>query len=144
MILVDKCINHSIWLINAIKEHNKLVNQDITFKMTDKVFILNKSFQKYFYSFNVYQKLFAKFDKGFNFLLANNKIHKHTLINIKNTYLNRSAMHFKQAGDYLKMARNEMTIQGQVFAFIFSEMKNISSTLMNLENDLNYLINNLY
>ena len=67
MILVDKCINHSIWLINAIKEHNKLVNQDITFKMTDKVFILNKSFQKYFYSFNVYQKLFAKFDKGFNF-----------------------------------------------------------------------------
>jgi len=144
MILIDKCINRIIWLINALKEHNKLTNQDISFKMGEKVFMLNKNFQKYFYSFNLYLKLFNRFEKGFNYLLKSKKLNKHSLANLKNTYLNRAAIYFKEAGQYLKLSKNEIGVPSKNFYFLYSSMKSISATLMALENDSINLINNLY
>lgn len=144
MILIDKCLNHLTWLISANKEHNKQIVQDLSFKMSDKVFILNKSFQKYYYSFSLYQKLFNRFDKSFNYVLSNNKLNRHLLSKIKNTYLNRSAFYFKEAGLFLKAAKGELNISSQNFAFLYQEMKNISSIMMSIENDINFLIKNLY
>lgn len=144
MILIDKCINRIVWLINALKEHNKLTNQEISFKMGDKIFMLNKSFQKYYYSFNLYLKLFNRFEKGVNYLLKSKKLNKHSLANVKNTYLNRAAIYFKEAGQYLKLSKNEIAVQSKNFYFLYTSMKNISSTLMTLENDIINLINNLY
>lgn len=144
MILIDKCINRIIWLINALKEHNKLTNQDISFKMGEKVFMLNKNFQKYFYSFNLYLKLFNRFEKGFNYLLKSKKLNKHSLANLKNTYLNRAAIYFKEAGQYLKLSKNEIGVPSKNFYFLYSSMKSISATLMALENDSINLINDLY
>lgn len=144
MILIDKYINRIIWLINALKEHNKLTNQDISFKMGEKVFMLNKNFQKYFYSFNLYLKLFNRFEKGFNYLLKSKKLNKHSLANLKNTYLNRAAIYFKEAGQYLKLSKNEIGVPSKNFYFLYSSMKSISATLMALENDSINLINNLY
>ncbi len=140
----NKYINHISWLINALKEHNKIINQDLKYKMNEKIFISNKNFQQYYYLFNIYLKLFSNIDKGYNIILSNNKINKTSLITLKNTYLNRCAKNFKNAGIYLKKSRQELSMNLESFSLLFHEMKNIASLLMYLESDINFLILNLY
>ena len=140
----NKYINHISWLINALKEHNKIINQDLKYKMNEKIFISNKNFQQYYYLFNIYLKLFSNIDKGYNIILSNNKINKASLITLKNTYLNRFANNFKNAGIYLKKSRQELSMHLESFSLLFHEMKNIASLLMYLESDINFLILNLY
>ena len=140
----NKYINHISWLINALKEHNKIINQDLKYKMNEKIFISNKNFQQYYYLFNIYLKLFSNIDKGYNIILSNNKINKASLITLKNIYLNRCANNFKNAGIYLKKSRQELSMNLESFSLLFHEMKNIASLLMHLESDINFLILNLY
>lgn len=140
----NKYINHISWLINALKEHNKIINQYLKYKMNEKIFISNKNFQQYYYLFNIYLKLFSNIDKGYNIILSNNKINKASLITLKNTYLNRCANNFKNAGIYLKKSKQELSMNLESFSLLFHEMKNIASLLMYLESDINFLILNLY
>lgn len=140
----NKYINHISWLISALKEHNKIINQDLKYKINEKIFINNKSFQQYYYFFNLYLKLFSNIDKGYNIILSSNKINKTNLITLKNIYLNRCAENFKNAGIYLKKSKQELLIYSESFSLLFHEMKNIASLLMYLESDINFLILNFY
>lgn len=117
----NKYINHISWLINALKEHNKIINQDLKYKMNEKIFISNKNFQQYYYLFNIYLKLFSNIDKGYNIILSNNKINKASLITLKNTYLNQCANNFKNAGIYLKKSRQELSMHLESFSLLFHE-----------------------
>lgn len=141
--MVDKCVNHIVWVLNAIQEHNKILFLELKSKMNNSFFISNKNFQQYFYTFTLYLKLEKSFSKGYHLLLAN-KLTKKTLNTLCQTYLIRMAMHFKTSGTYLKMARKEVNAHFEEFSFIYSEMKNIASLLNTLESDINYLIKNLY
>lgn len=140
---INKYLNHITWLLNALKEHNKILNQDLKYKMNDKVFINNKNFQKYFYFFSIYLKLANNIEKGYQLIITSNKVNRTSIYTLKNTYLIRCAIQFKNAGNYLKSARQEIFSKNSL-SLIFSEMKNIASLLMQLESDMNFLIINLY
>ena len=60
---VNKYLNHITWLLNALKEHNAVINKDIKNKMKQKRYLINKSFQKFYYSFSVYTILEINFEK---------------------------------------------------------------------------------
>ena len=49
--MVDKCVNHIVWILNAIQEHNKILFLELKSKMNNNFFISNKNFQQYFYLF---------------------------------------------------------------------------------------------
>lgn len=141
---INKYLNHLTWLLNALKEHNKILNQDLKFKMNDKVFINNKNFQKYYYYFSIYLKLASNIEKGYRLIITSNKVNRTSIYTLKNTYLNRCAIQFKNAGNYLKISRQEICISVNSFSLLFIEMKNIASLLLQLESDMNFLIINLY
>lgn len=141
---INKYLNHITWILNALKEHHKIINQELKFRMSEKPFINNKNFQAYYYNFTMYMKLENNLEKGYRLILSNNKINKKAIITLKATYLNRCALNFKTAGNYLKMSRQEMQVSSSLFSVFFVEMKNIASLLMNLESDINFLIMNLF
>lgn len=144
MVLIEKCLNHTVWILNALKEHNRIARQEMKAKMTDKRFILNADFQKYFYSFTLYLKLIQNVDKGYQLMAAKQKINRHNLMTIRNTYLIRGAVYFREAGSYLKKARQQLSVSPSAFSLLYGEMKQIAGLLQSLESDLNYLIGNLY
>ena len=92
----------------------------------------------------MYLKLYNSFEKGYFLILNSNKISKPSLITLKNTYLNRCAFQFKNAGIYLKSSRHELLLNSNLFSVLYLEMKNIASLLMQVESDINFLIMNVY
>lgn len=144
MDLINKCLNHLTWILNATKEQNRLLFQEIKLRMNEKPFILNKNFQKYFYTFTIYLKLSFNIEKGYRLLLSGNKINKKSVLSLRNTYLLRAAIQFRESGNYLKASRSEIDVPSALFASLYGKMKAVSSLLLQLENDMDYLIRNLY
>ena len=138
-----KCLNHLSWIFQAIREQNKRTFQETKLRMNDKAFALNKNFQQYFYSFTMYLRIFDKTMKGFTLLVSNPPLKRLPFIPLRNTYLVRAAIHFKEAGNHLKAARTELSVPGQLFGTLYQDMKAISSLLATLERDLDYLIHAL-
>ena len=42
--MVDKCVNHIVWVLNAIQEHNKILFLELKSKMNNSFFISNKKY----------------------------------------------------------------------------------------------------
>lgn len=140
---INKCLNHLMWLLNALKEHNKILLKDLKNKMNDKAFVLNKNFQKYFYSITLYLKVEKNIEKGYQLLLSSSKINKKSILTLKNIYLYRCNIQFNEASNYFKLSKNELNVPLSIYNIIIPEMKNIASLLNKLENDMNFLILNL-
>lgn len=140
---VDKYLNHITWLLNALKEHNAVINKDIKNKMKEKRYLINKSFQKFYYSFSLYTKLEINVEKGYKILLTSHKVNKKSMLTLKNVYLNRGKILLQDALLYLNNSCFELNINKNETSLINQEIKNIASLLNTLESDMNFLIINL-
>ena len=140
---VDKYLNHITWLLNALKEHNAVINKDIKNKMKEKRYLINKSFQKFYYSFSLYTKLEINVEKGYKILLTSHKVNKKSILTLKNVYLNRGKILLQDALLYLNNSCFELNINKNETSLINQEIKNIASLLNTLESDMNFLIINL-
>ena len=140
---VDKYLNHITWLLNALKEHNAVINKDIKNKMKEKRYLINKSFQKFYYSFSLYTKLEINVEKGYKILLTSHKVNKKSMLTLKNVYLNRGKILLQDALLYLNNSCFELNINKYETSLINQEIKNIASLLNTLESDMNFLIINL-
>lgn len=132
-----------MWLLNALKEHNKILTKELKNKMQDKAFILNKNFQKFFYTFSLYLKVEKNIEKGYQILLTSSKINKKSILTLKNIYLYRCTIQFNEAINYFKLSKNELSFSLATYNIIIPEIKNIASLLNKLESDMNFLILNI-
>ena len=142
--IIDKYINHVKWLLNALKEHNKIIKSDINNKLESKPFKDNLNYKKCCSSFFVYCKILQNFDKEYQAILNSGNINKYSLLKIYNVYLLRVLNVFKDSGYYLKISRQEMIYIKESFGVHFQEMKQVANLLLAIQQDFIVLIKNLH
>ena len=141
---IEKYINHSRWIISALKEHNKIIKQEMNNKLCNRQFEYNGYYKKFCSLFFTYCKLLGSVDKEYQILLNSNNINKHSLTRLYNTYQLRAASVFKESGYYIKVARQEMMYQKNNFILLFQEMKMVADLLMIIQHDFVLLVKNLH
>ena len=142
--ILDKYLNHIKWLLNALKEHNKIIKNDINNKLENKPYKDSINYKKCCSLFLTYCKLLQNFDKEYQIALNSNNLKKYILFNIYKVYLVRIINVFKDSGYYLKMSRQEMIYIKDSFGIHFQEMKQVANLLLVIQQDFIVILKNLH
>ena len=142
--MLDKYINHIKWLLNALKEHSKIIKNDINIKLENKPYKDSINYKKSCSLFFTYCKLLQNFDKEYQLTLNSGDINKYGLSKIYNVYLLRVLNVYKDSGYYLKISRQEMIYIKDSFGVHFQEMKQVANLLLAIQQDFVFLIKNLH
>lgn len=142
--ILDKYLNHIKWLLNALKEHNKIIKNDINNKLENEPYKDSINYKKCCSLFLTYCKLLQNFDKEYQTALNSNNLKKYILFNIYKVYLVRIINVFKDSGYYLKMSRQEMIYIKDSFGIHFQEMKQVANLLLVIQQDFIVILKNLH
>ena len=131
--MINKYLNHTKWIINAIKEHNKILKQEIEDRLKNNSFFLNGNFKNFSFYYSNSIKIVLNIDEALSKLIKEGMINRYSIINIYNVYFKRLCVTFEESIRFLKLSKKELFNLTTLFDLIFYEMKQIAELIKMLQ-----------
>ena len=127
--MINKYMNHTKWVINAIKEHNKILKQEIKDRLKNNSFYGNSNFNNFVNCYTTTYKLIVNIDELLCKFIKEGTLNKYNINNVYNVYFKRVCVTFEDCIRFLKISKIELFSLSLSFDFLFYELRQISELI---------------